>query len=136
MYYLFPYRFSLQTSHLPAQRLRELAEAGQISLAKQGGQQAYVVRDQDSHEWLSPVIALRWDGPQLRVSLRPRRWLRRILQGEVVLLLGLMVALLGQASYFLGGLVLGLVLLNHSVIYWLMRRRFQEARIWVAEQFG
>ncbi len=137
MYYFIPYRFSLESPQFPLDRLTQLAEAGSIDLKQQDDTRAWLIRSQDQVEWLSPVIGLRWDHSQhLNATLRPRRWLRRILRGEIAIFLLLMVGLLSQQNYFLSSLVLGLVGLNHTFIYLLMRRRFREARHWLIEQLG
>jgi len=137
MYYLVPYQFSLTPNQLPATRLEELGAGGHIFIEQQASHRASLVRSQDKNEWLSPVINLRWDqSSQLRAILRPRRWLRRILQGEIAIFILLMVVLISQKNYFLGTLVFGLVALNHTFIYLLMRRRFVEVQAWLTRQFA
>lgn len=137
MYYLVPYRFSLTPNQLPNSRLEELGAGGHIDIERQASYQVSLVRSQDKNEWLSPVINLRWDqSTKLQAILRPRRWLRRILQGEIVAFVLLMIALMSQKNYFLGTLVFGLVALNHTFIYLLMRRRFVEVHTWLTQQFS
>lgn len=136
MYFLFPHRLTLPTA-APYERLHELVSREQLALLTQQDAQAEICRWEDRNEWLAPVARMQWEnGQHTRVALWPRRWLRRILRIEMLLFVSLMSWLLIEAHYFLALLVVGMVLLNHSVIYLIMRRRFRHMADWLREQFG
>jgi hypothetical protein len=138
MYFLIPLRFTLPQPHdATLERLQRLVSGQHIDLLSQTTDRARLYRLRDQHEWLAPVAYLRWDRPQtLRVTLHPRRWLRHMLQAEIIIFLLLMTGLILQAQYFIATIILGMVMINHTFIYLMMRRRFHQTSTWLRDQLG